>query len=1088
MKIQIRQVKADQRDSQYSRFSGVVRAFLLLLFLTASFALLAQEGEQEKAAQQASEPKQLLTEVGQVPAEELVEELVEVTVILPDSQQMALALATTVLREQVLLDLASAANTLGRVQPGNEVDHAALAQNFLDDRAWLQMLVDSHGWVRPRSSILDPAAWRVIEELQEHNLEAMPLVFPGRTPEHVLMYQVFQRAGQRLAVANLPVLLFELEADAIATWDAFLQLTGPQESRDVAWKIVEETWFTDRQMPIPPILDDNSEGDSTKKDSARGDDTKTDKPEDDALLTQGIPETMSRLVVSAVDAGPPDDMGLVQLRYSILNDMQVLSGAESTSDRDQLRDFLYLASLVDGLHEGRYFDFTQGLLAITSRLLEHPMNAGSTYSLADWLVTELPAISAHYAVDFARVDPRLNAVMAVAYEVLLDISSYNHSVVNSDSGTENVSITGDDPATGTDPVAESDSDDPEESVNADHEVDTDPVIAALDVKTARAAIADAVAQLALLIPDMGYYFDTPVRARIVREINICMSVAASVDDAGKPTMTRIQFDACMEKMLQLADQETRLTELSGDMNGPFTTDTLRRELNVTPWQRINYGIGYLNEHYSTDCKPPARALPNPLEWAVLANTVTWFAEHSPEFFNSPENESRLTRLRSIGDQLIQALAEQSECLAANTAAINEPVKRVVTDYEQALRELDLGIRNAEADFREERLSPDADILLERDANQKTSYRPEGLLIKPCDANAVCEMSASLSTTRALIGLFSDEYLVAEQAGMGRIEICYRNMEWVQRRSELVRPDDENVSNYYGNLGFDLVGRYVENDRANDIFGFRFTSPEEYHYLFAQTSEDVLSDSCPVEWVGSRVVTPLRKSRGGIVPNRLTYLAASRKLPSRLMQNNWDRGAEWRDWFVTGIGVTPLEVPVSPEITTRLNQHLQSLYQAEQTEIYQRILLKNARNSQGDDVSLFDEMLEVSINKALVRMQMTLFYPDSLLNSDAIRMAVAGDSGLLDGRTLRRFREENIALTSVNGIAMERLKKAREAWSRQPEAVRRQGSVSGSLKHALTRINMLYRQFFISRPEPLQEIEVTVKPRGQDQPVKQPENG
>lgn len=1086
MKIQVRQSKADKRDSQFSRFSGVLRSFLFVLFLTVPFALLAQESGPEQAGQQ-------VTESGQEPAEALIEEPAQVMVILPDSQQMALALATPVLREQVLLDLASAANTLSRVQPGIEVDHAALAQNFLDDRAWLQMLVDSHGWVRPRSSILDPAAWRVIEELQEHNLEAMPLVFPGRTPEYVLMYQVFQRAGQRLAVANLPGLLFELEADAIANWDAFLQLTGPQESRDAAWKVVEEAWFTDRQMPIPPILDDNSGGDNSRKasvrsDGAGSDGAGSDKTGEDALVNQGIPEAMSRLVMSAVDAGPPDNMGLVELRYSMLNDMQVLRGADNASVRDQLRDSLYLVSLVDGLHEGRYFDFTQGLLAITSRLLERPIEAGSTYSLVEWLVAELPAISAHFAVGFARIDPRLNAAMAAAYEVLLDISSSYHSTLDIDSAAENVPTTSDDPVTANDTVAESDSGGSDESVSAGDIAGADPVIATMDVKTARAALADAVAQLALLIPDMGYYFDTPVRARIVREINICMSIAASVDNAGKPTMTRIQFDDCMEKLLQLADQETRLAELSGDMNGPFTIETLRRELSVTPWQRINYGIGYLNEHYSTDCKPPASALPNPLEWAVLANTVTWFAVHSPEFFNSPENESRLTRLRSIGDQLIQALAEQSECLAANTTAINEPVKRVITDYELALRELDLGIQNAEADFREQRLSPGADILLDSDANQKTSYRREGLAIEPCDARTVCEMSGSLSTTRALIGLFSDEYLVAEQTGMGRIEICYRNMEWVRRRSELVRPDDENVSNYYGYLGFDLVGRYVENDGISEIFGFRFTSPEEYHYLFAQTSDEVLNDSCPVEWVGSRVVTPLRESRGGIVPNRLTYLAASRKLPSRLLQNNWDRGAEWRDWFVTGIGVTPLEVPASPKITTRLNQHLQSLYQAEQTEIYQRILLTNARNSQGDDVSLFDEMLEVSINKALVRMQMMLFYPDSLLNSDAIRMAVAGDSGLLDGRTLRRFREENIALTSVNGIARERLKEARDAWSRQPETVRRQGSVSGSLKHALTRINILYRQFFTSRPEPLQEIEVTVEPRGQDEPVKPPENG
>jgi hypothetical protein len=390
--------------------------------------------------------------------------------------------------------------------------------------------------------------------------------------------------------------------------------------------------------------------------------------------------------------------------------------------------------------------------------------------------------------------------------------------------------------------------------------------------------------------------------------------------------------------------------------------------------------------------------------------------------------------------------------------------------------LDLGIESAEVDFRSRRLSPGADVSLELDALQKTAYRPDNLVIEPCNERAVCEMSGKLSATRALIGLFPDEYLVAEQTGMGKIEICYRNMEWVKRRSELVRPDDENVANYFGHLGFDLVGRYVEKGEVSDIFGFRFTSPQEHHYLFAQASEEVLDDSCPVEWVGSRVITPLREKRGGIVPNRLTYLAASRKLPSRLLQANWDRGAEWRDWFVTGIGVSPLQVPPNPKIVARLDQHLQSLYQAEQAEIYQRVLLPNAKNSEGDDVSLFDEMSQVSISKSLIRLNMMLFYPESLFNSDAIRMAIAGDAGLLEGRTLRRFREDNIALTSVNGIARDRLYRLRQVWSKQPDAVRLQGSVPASLMHALTRINILYRQFFTSRPEPLQEVEVTAQPQ------------
>jgi hypothetical protein len=926
---------------------------------------------------------------------EVAEEVV--TVNLPDSTQFAMQLATPGLRNKALLDLATAANLLSWASLTPVTEQAGLVQHFLDDRAWLQLLVDRYGWVVPHSAILDPAAWLVFEELQQHDIEDIALVFPGRTPQAALAHQVFQRAGERLAAANLPFLLLEVEPDAIETWDAFIELTGSEGLPDPLWKDVESAWFSDQPSLQAPLMAEGTENMTVLV--------------DDSL------RTMSKLVSSTVSAGPPDASDLLQLRYSLLQRMPELDD----ENQARARDILYLSSLIDGLQDGRYIDFSVGLLSVTSRLLASPESAQVNLAVVEWLVSELPAISALYAVDFANVDPRLNTVMATAHAVLRDIAL---------AGNENHDVSG-----------------------------------------GRRNLADAVAQLALLIPDMAYYFDTPVRARIIEEVNICISIAVGLSDDGYLSMTRKQFDACMATLLQLAENETRLAELSGNMNGPFTTDALRRELSVAPWQRINYAIGYLHEQYSTACQAPATALPNPLEWAVLATTMAWFAESAPVYFQTPENESRLAAMRTIGEQLILSLAEQSACLTASGAGNNDPISRGMSNYELALRALDTGINNAEADFRSQRLSSGADARLDEDAQQATGYRPDDLMIEPCDKQTVCEMSGSLSTTRALIGLFPDEYLVAEQTGLGHIEICYRNMEWVQRRSELVRPDDENVANYYARLGFDLVGRYVEKDHSSDIFAFRFTSPKEHHYLFAQTSDEVLDDSCPVEWVGTRVITPLREERNGIVPNRLTYLAASRKLPSRLLLNNWAKGAEWRDWFVTGIGVSALDVPPPPEIITRLNQHLQSLYQAEQTEIYQRLMLPNLKSPQGDDISLFNEMSQVSISKSLIRMQMMLFYPSSLTQSDAIRRSVAGDEGLLESRTLRRFREQNIALTSVSDIARQRLGELRLAWHKQPEAVRRQGTIPTSLMHALTRINILYRQFFAARPEPLQEIDL-----------------
>ncbi len=992
---------------------ALLRVVLSSLLMHLSPVALAQTGNPEQTPA--------------VPAEDSS----PIVVSLPTSQQMALALVTPKLRGQALLDLAVAANvvsrTAGELEAGPKLDQASLAQGFLDDRAWLQSIVDRFGWLQPHEAVLDPAGWLLFARLQQNDmeLEKIPLLVPGRLPREVLLAQVFQRAVLSLAVASLPNLLLEVESDVFTLWDAFLQVAENDGSTDAAWKAVELSWFADRQLP-PPVGADEAAAIQL-------------------VMVENVPQAMSNIVLGAMAAGPPDEMGLMRLRYTLLNVLQTLTGEENVQARDQASDLLYLISLIDGLHEGRYIDFVQGMLAITAGLLESPVNPPESFSLVDWLVGKLPTISAHYAVNFASVDPRLNTALASAYDVLARISGF----------------------TTGEPV--------------------EPEVRRADIRASRLVLADAVAQLALLIPDMAYYFEIPVREKIASAISKCMGSAVSLDENGVSAMTRRDFDQCMETLLQLADQETRVTELAGDMTGPFTSDTLRRELSVAPWQRINYVVGYIQKRFSSGCLPPARVLPNPLEWSVLANVMSWFAVYSPEFFATTENENRIARMRNIGEEIIQAMLGQTECLAGSGAGFNDLISRSMVDYEIALRNLESGISKVVTGFRTQRLSPGADVALDQDALQSTAFRPDNFVIAPCDARSVCEMSGNLSATRALIGLFPNQYLVAEQTGMGHIEICYRNMEWVQRRSELVRADDENIAHYFGHMAFDLVGRYVDDGQYSDIFGFRFTSPKETLYLLASASGEVLDDSCPVEWVGRPVVTSLRKNNIGIVPDRLTYLAVARKLPSRLLQDNWDRGAEWRDWFVTGSGVTPLELPAAPEIITRLNQHLQTLYQAEQLGVYQRLLLPSYRDPQGRDESLNDELSEVSMAKDMLRMQMLLFFPESLETNDAIRTALAGDGGLLEQRTLQRFREANVPLAAVNRISRERLNRFRAIWSQQPEAMRQQATLPGSLVYALTRINSLYRQFYIaqpeslpeSQPETLQEIEVTGRARTQD---------
>ncbi|MDX1379769.1 MAG: hypothetical protein R3233_01545 [Xanthomonadales bacterium] len=720
-------------------------------------------------------------------------------------------------------------------------------------------------------------------------------------------------------------------------------------------------------------------------------------------------ENLRAVVSAAMTIGPPDTLRMKRLRFELLQALPELPGP-AAADAAYL---LALTSAVEGLYRREYLAFTGTLLWVaTDLLLAEPAPDAEWRSPLPRLLTELlPGLSNAYAGDFSEVDPRINASLAAVF----DVTQYLQSA----------------------------------SPAPDRR-------AAL-----RQEVADAVAQLVLLIPDMGYYFEQPVRQRIAEEVDICLSIMAGRDQRGGADMSRQQFDGCLESLVGMANELASRAELAGDPDGPFGTEQLRREMLLTPWQRINYTLGYLHDRHPSGCERPDQPLPNPLEWSSLATVVVWFARQAPVYVQTPENEARLAALRRSGDELIETWVRQVDCISGAGTGLNDPVVRGLGDYRRALDDLVAGVREAELEFRESRLKPGSDVMLHSDANQRTAFRNEELAIGPCDASRVCEMSGRLDATRALIGLFPDPYLIADQTGLGEIEICYDNLQWVDRRSEPVRADDPFVANYYGRLSFDLVGRYHEGGETTEVFGFNFVSPGEYHYLFAAATEEVLGDSCPVEWIGSRIVTGLGDDeRVRIVPDRLTYLAAARSLPSQVIAANWGRNEEWRDSFVTGRGVTPHAYEPGRGIVDRVNRHLRALYQEEQSMLYNALLRPGAAGGFLQEDSLYERLEELTVYKSLLRSYMVLFYPQFMLDASDVRAALEGHGSLLSRRILQGFREANVAVSSINEAGLERLDRLQALWSRQPEVIRRSGSTAVSVAHAMARLDALHDEFFV----------------------------
>jgi hypothetical protein len=741
--------------------------------------------------------------------------------------------------------------------------------------------------------------------------------------------------------------------------------------------------------------------------------SETDQPTDLDAHFRSVRVMLSSLVL----AEAPDLLRYKRLVFNLHRALPQLQGSDIRTAQQLLR----LVVAVDGLYAGQYLEFSQSLLWIAADMLDiRAREEESDVRMASLLATVLPQLSNYLARSFSEVDSRINANLAAVFDVAQELQS------------------------------------------------GEPVTRRLAML--QSELADAIAQLVLLAPDMGFYFNQPVRDQIREEIDICISLMADRDEDGHPKLTREQFDGCMASMLDFAETELRSAELAGDQSGPFAVDQVARELELIPAQRINYLLGYLYEQSPSPCPEISQPLPNPLDWSTLAAMMTWFSLQAPVFMQTPDNEARIHRMQAIGENLMQVMSRQLDCLSGASTGRSDPVSQVLAEYREALESLVGGIREAELEFREMRLQPGADVVLSGSANQRTAYRTEGLSIGPCNPETACEMTQALEATRALVGLFPDPYLLADQTGMGKVEICYDNTAWVERRAERVRPDDPNVANYFGRLSFELKGRYHEGEEALDVFGAIFVSPEEHNYLIAEASDEVLQDDCPVEWVGTRIVTKRTDEEGLlIVPNRLTYLAASRSRPSELMNANWSKGEEWRDRFITGQGVEALEFEGDKSIQERLGQHLRTLYQAEQQAIYGG-MLRSTLAAEDEDFRMLNSLLNrVSTFKMLLQAQLMLFYPETMLDSDDVRAMLAGQSGLLDENLIRRFRSNNAAISEIHQAGMARLDRFQSLWKQQPEAVVRSGSVPVSLAHAMARLSYIDRLYFNQPADSLRAV-------------------
>lgn len=572
-------------------------------------------------------------------------------------------------------------------------------------------------------------------------------------------------------------------------------------------------------------------------------------------------------------------------------------------------------------------------------------------------------------------------------------------------------------------------------------------------------LADAYFRLALFVPDAAFYLDQPVREHLTEALAECQ---VNPDLVGP--LPRQVFEQCPQRIFSLLQEGLATDELVGGADGPFAPEFLRREMSLVSWQRARYLDGHLNWELQSGCQAPIWI--NPLEWSILVHALWIWVPQRPVFFATLRWQDAVEDLLDQAAELGQAQLAWLDCISGHGGQRRDPVSRLIRLQHNALNELDAALQSAYQAFLVDQTRPGSDVDLAGGVDQVTAYRPEGLSVLPCSEGQTCGARAELSVSRALLGLFPNTYLLADQLDMGRVGLCYEAVRWVDREMQQARPQDPRVANYLGRLSFELVGTFDDGGGVETVFRQRLTSTERSHYLFAEAGDELLELECPLSLSGRPVASQLPPERRGLVPDRLTYFVSTPVTADSKLSANWDRGAEWRDWFLTGDRIEVIETPRPAVLEARVQGELEALSARRERRIAGRLL----STTESDD-PLSQAMAAVADASALLRRVLEIHYPRLVRHDTALRSALVGSRSLLGREQVRQFRDGELPLLTLAVEGRQRLAALQTLWDSLPDGLREQGQPAPEIDMALGQLAELRAltrssaDFVESSPEP-----------------------
>ena len=197
----------------------------------------------------------------------------------------------------------------------------------------------------------------------------------------------------------------------------------------------------------------------------------------------------------------------------------------------------------------------------------------------------------------------------------------------------------------------------------------------------------------------------------------------------------------------------------------------------------------------------------------------------------------------------------------------------------------------------------------------------------------------------------------------------------------------------------------------------------------------------------------------VTSQRHRTFASAPTTAEALLLANWERGAEWRDWFLSPERVVTLEAAQPEAMQTRVQAELAALKDRRERRL-STPLINPPRAGDSDPIAL--TMARVADSAALLRRIMELHYPRILRQYAPIRALLRGDSGLVTRDRVRLLRDAGVPARDLSQVGLQRVAHFREIWLELPAPLRERGQRSPELDYGLERLGVLERQEF-SRP-------------------------